>query len=173
MLTFPLNGSYDSSDLTVVGTAFGTSTFVAGTTLQPAGGVLVTLAQPSSICARKPQLLVGSLPQLGNTAFAFWCVRGPRPASSPAGVVFAADSPAPVGQPPILGLDLAFDLSTIAASAVLAPPTNALGNATFPLPIPNQPSLTGLGWVFQFGFLDAQCGAQGITTSDGLQFVIQ
>lgn len=173
VLTFPLNGSYDSSDLTVVGTAFGTSAFVAGTTLPPAAAVLVPLAQPSSNCARKPQILVGSLPQIGNPAFAFWCVRGPRPATSPAGVVFAADSPAPVGQPPVLGLDLAFDLATIAASAVLAPPTNALGNATFPLPIPNQPSLVGLGWVFQFGFLDAQCGPQGITTSDGLQFVIQ
>ena len=173
VLGFAFNGNYDSIDGTLLGTTFGTTALVPGATLTPTTSTLLTLAVPSSNCTRKPEILVGSLPQLGNSAFAFWCVRGPRPAASPAGVVFAADSAAPPNQPPILGLALAFDPTTIAASAVLAPPTNALGNATFALPIPNQPTLAGLGWVFQFGFLDAQCGPQGITTSNGLLFAIQ
>ncbi len=173
VLVFPMNGNHDSSDGTVVGAPFGTVAFTAGSTLTPVAPLLFPLATPSSTCAQKPGILVGSAPQVGNTAFQFWCVRGPRPVNSPAGAVFAGASPAPPTQPIVLGLDIAFDLTTLLASVVLAPPTDALGNARFALPIPNQPNLVGVSFVFQFAFFDSQCGPQGLTASDGLLFAIQ
>ncbi len=174
VLIFALNGSYVGDGGSPVGTPFGSINFAPGApglvTVMP---FLLSLGQPTSTCPRSSEILVGSAPLLGNSNFTFWCVRGPRPANSPAGAVFAADLAAPLSQPPILGVAVAFDLATIVASAVLAPPTDALGNAKFVLPIPNQTGILGLGWVFQFVFLDALCGPQGISASNGLVFAIQ
>lgn len=174
VLAFPFDGTWDSTDGTVVGAPFGTVGFVPGTSpLTPVQPQLFALGQPSSTCARKPGMLVGSVPMLGNAAFTLWCVRGPRPANSPAGALYAAGSAAPPGQPSVLGLDVAWDLTTLITSAVLVPPTDALGNARFALPIPSQASLLGAGWVFQYAFFDNLCGAQGFSSSDGLLFAIQ
>jgi hypothetical protein len=174
VLVFPLNGSWDSEDGSLLGTPFGNATFAPGApTLLPIPAAVVPLGQPSSTCVQKPGMLAGSLPQLGNSAFTIWCVRGPRPTVSPAGALFAGALPAPSGQPIVLGLEIAFDLTTLLASAAFAPPTNALGNASFTLPIPNQSSLLGAGWVFQWGFLDTPCGPQGLTASDGLSITVQ
>ena len=173
VLAFPFNGSYDSADGSLIGTPFGTSNFIGGpTTLAPVSPVLVQIGQPSSTCPRQAELLVGSAPLIGNSAFALWCVRGPTPTESPAAALFAATNSA-AGMPSVLGVTLAIDPTTIVASAVQAPPTNVLGNTSFSLPIPNQASLSGAGWVFQYFFLDAPCGAQGFSASNGLLFAIQ
>jgi hypothetical protein len=174
VLEFPLNGSYASADGTVLGTAYGTSAFVPGVTgLGAVAPLTLALGQPSTTCPRAAGMLAGSVAQVGNTAFTLWCVRGPRPTVSPAGALFAAAAPAPSGQPTVLGLSVAWDLTTLITSAVLVPPTNALGNASFALPIPAVPSLAGAGWVFQFAFFDNVCGAAGFSSSDGLLFTIQ
>jgi hypothetical protein len=174
VLTFQLNGTYASLDNTVTGVPFGGVAFVPGApALVPQSAVILSLAQPSSTCARKPVMLLGSLPQVGNTAFTMWCVRGPTPATSLAGVLFAGAAAAPSTQPVVLGLEVAFDLGTLLASAAIAPPTNALGNASFNLAIPANPGLVGLSWVFQYLFLDNVCGAQGFTSSNGVLFAIQ
>jgi hypothetical protein len=174
VLSFPLNGAFNATDPTVVGTPFGTIGFVPGApAIAPVGVTALALAQPSSICPRQPTMLLGSLPQVGNTAFTLWCVRGPQPAISPAGALFAALAAAPPSQPMLLGLEIAFDLSTFITSAAFAPPTNALGNASFNLAIPAVPALAGVSFVFQYLFLDNQCGAQGYTSSNGVLFAIQ
>lgn len=174
VLAFPLNGTYDSTDGTVLGTPFGTSGFVAaGAVLTPVIGQVFNLGVPSSTCARKPGMVAGSAPLLGNSAFTMWCVRGPRPAVAPAGALFAALNQAPPAQPSVLGLQVAWDLTTLITSVAFAPVTDALGNAKATLPIPQQPALIGAGWVFQWAFLDNQCGAQGFTSSDGMVFAIQ
>jgi hypothetical protein len=174
VLEFPLNGAWDSADGSVLGAPFGTSTFVPGVAgLGAVAPLTFVIGQPTTTCARAAGMLTGSVAQLGNGAFRLWCVRGPRPAVSPAGALFAAASAAPSGQPSVLGLAVAWDLTTLITSAVLVPPTDALGNASFALPIPSAPSLAGAGWVFQLAFFDNQCGPQGFSSSDGLLFAIQ
>ena len=174
VLEFPLNGAYTSADGTVAGTPYGTVSFVPGVPgLGVVAPVTFALGQATSTCPRAPGMVAGSVAQVGNTAFTLWCVRGPRPAVSPAGLLFAAAGGAPPGQPPVLGLAVAWDLTTLITSIGLVPPTNALGNASVPLPIPAVPALAGSGWVFQFAFFDGQCGPQGFSSSDGLLFAIQ
>lgn len=174
VLVFPFDGGWHATDGTAIGTPSGAVRFVPGVApLTPVEPPLFVLGQPSSTCLRQPGMLVGSAPQLGNSAFALWCVRGPRPADSPASVLFAAACAAPIGQPSVLGLDVAGDLSTVVTSALQWPATDALGNARFPLPIPSQAALLGTAWVFQWAFVDSRCGAQGFTSSDGLLFAIQ
>ncbi|MEO6595159.1 MAG: LamG domain-containing protein, partial [Planctomycetota bacterium] len=174
VLVFPLNGTYVGDGGSPIGTPFGTITFAPGTTaLIPTMPLLLPLGQPTSTCPRSSEMLVGSAPKLGNSNFTLWCVRGAKPANSPASVAFAANSAAPASQPPILGVNVAFDIFTIAASLVLTPASNALGNSNVVLPIPSQASLIGQGWVIQFAYLDTMCGPQGISASNGLLFAIQ
>jgi hypothetical protein len=52
-------------------------------------------------------------------------------------------------------------------------PTTLLGNARWPLPLPNDPAFPGATLYFQWAFLDSVCGPQGITASDGLQVTLQ
>jgi hypothetical protein len=70
-------------------------------------------------------------------------------------------------------VQLAFDLTRVATEVLLLPPTAGLGNASFNLPIPNQPALAGVMLVMQFGFSHAACGPQGFSASNGLQFTVQ
>ena len=53
------------------------------------------------------------------------------------------------------------------------PPTTLLGNARWPLPIPNDSAFPGVSLLFQWAFFDSVCGSQGITASDGVQFTLQ
>ncbi len=174
VLEFPFDGSHDSADGSVVGAPFGSIAVVPGlATLAPIAPLTFALGAPTSTCSPGPGMIAGSVAQVGNGAFTLWCVRGPQPAVSPAGILAAATAGAPVGQPTVLGLQVAFDLTTFITSFGLVPPTNPLGNAAFPLPIPAVPAVAGTAFVFQFAFLDNQCGPQGFTSSDGLLFAIQ
>jgi hypothetical protein len=173
VLAFPLNGTYPTEDGTILGAPYGTIQFATGqSSLQPVNPALFTLGPSSTSCLREPQLLVASLPKIGNQAFRLVCVRGPTPATSPAGLLFVGASHLP-GLPPILGVTPNIALSSVITSFVQNPPTNQLGNASFQLPIPNQASLNGAAWVFQWIFYDPNCGSQGFTASNGLLTGIQ
>jgi hypothetical protein len=113
------------------------------------------------------------MPTVGNSAFALWATQGPRPANSPLGLAVIAHRGPPAGQPPVLGINLAFDINAIVTTIALIPPTNALGNSRLVLPIPNVPALSGVSLMSQFGYADATCGPQGFSASDGIVFGIQ
>ena len=73
----------------------------------------------------------------------------------------------------MLGVQAAFDLNSVVYQVAILGPTNALRNARWPLPLPNDPAFSNLTLWFQWAFADATCGAQGLTTSDGLQVTLQ
>jgi hypothetical protein len=173
VLGFTFDNHYVEVNHGLIGTPFGTITFAPGATLSYVTATALSVGQSTTTCGRSIDSLLGSMPQVGNAAFAIWCTRGPRPASSPLGLVVAAGAAAPASQPPFFGVQLAFDLSTFLAEAALVPPTGVLGNARFGLPIPNVPLFVGTGFVFQYGFVHAQCGPQGFSASDGIAFTIQ
>lgn len=174
VLAFHMNGIYDETDHNIVGTTFGTIGFT------PSPMALTSLAPLSfqqgaatTTCTRIPEIALGSAPTLGNNDFSLYCVRGPLPANANLGLVVAAFGAAPGSQPPFFGVHLAFDISTVVAQSVLLPATTLLGNARFQLALPNDPSFSGVGFLFQFGFNDTACGPQGFTASNGLLFVMQ
>lgn len=173
VLTFPLDGHLIDTSGAIIGTQFGTMTFVTGAAVTAVPSQISAVGNDSTTCSRAIQALVGSLPEAGNTAFAIWCTGGPRPAVSPLGLVVGAGAVAPPNQPPFFGVDLAFDFSSVLAQVALLPPTNAVGNARFPLPIPANPALAGTSLVFQFGFVDPTCGPQGFSASSGVAFTTQ
>ncbi len=173
-LVFHLNGSYDDESGLVTGAAFGSVNFVASPApVIPYGGAVAQVGQPTSTCVRQCKLLVGSLPIEGNLDYTFWGIDGPPPAQSVVGIVVAAAAVAPSGQPPVLGMELAFDLSTWLVSQTLYPATDALGTARYVLPLAAGQGLAGLTWVFQFGFLDTFCGPTDFSSSNGVVFTIQ
>lgn len=172
VLAFHWNGSYDELDHQLVGAPFGTTTFVAGAPLTVLAPLALPLGSATTNCTRVPTLALGSAPTLGNAAFSLYCTNGPLPASSPLAVVVAALASAPPNQPPFFGVDLAFDLNSVAAQTVLVPATTLLGNARFGLGLPTDPSFSGVSLLFQFAFYDTACGPQGYTASNGLLFSI-
>lgn len=174
LLNFTLDGYEFDVSSGLIGSLFGTSSYVAG-----APGVVgsypsvAAIGRSTTTCGRTIDSLVTSVPSIGNTEFALWAARGPRPTVSPLGILFGAVSPAPSGYPQVFGVDVAFDLNTVVYQVALVPATSLLGNARWQLPIPNDPAFPGVSLVFQWAFLDSTCGPQGITTSDGLQFTLQ
>lgn len=173
VLTFPLDFPIEIGH-GLIGTSFGSVTLVNGapglTPLQPAANLV---GQATSTCATPIAALLGSPARIGNQGFTIWCTGGPLPAASPFGLAVAGSAPAQSGQPPLLGVHLAFDAATLLAQFLLLPPTDLLGNARFPLPLPNAPNLIGGNVVFQFGFVDSQCGPLGYSASNGVLFTVQ
>lgn len=173
-LMFPLDGHTIEVNHALIGTLFGTTTFVNGA--PTVGNVVTSVAatgQSTSTCPRLIESTVGSLPAVGNSAFALWATGGPRPAVAPLGVIVAAGATAPIGQPPLFGVAFAFDATRVLSYTVMLPPTGILGNARFGLPLPNNANFVGARLVFQFGFFDSTCGPQGLTASDGVVVTIQ
>ncbi len=169
VLEFDYDGTYNEFSNGIVGTAFGTIGFAPGNTnLAIVAPNSAVVGMPTSTCATTSEIALGSLPELGNNDFRVWSVRGP--VNSGFGIVVAAVAPAPASQPPVVGVDLAFDLNAVLAQVLLIPPTNVLGNSFFNLPIPNNPGLSGVTLIFQFGFDDVQCGPQGFSAGSGLSF---
>lgn len=172
VLTFPLDGHAVDTSNGLVGVPFGTWGFLQGAPIAPAGLASTWVGVSSTTCARPIDALLGSLPQIGNAAFAIWATRGPTPANSPFGLLFGSVNQAPPGLPQILGLSLAVDPGTLFFQLPLQPPTTLLGNARAALPIPLDNNLVGGTAVFQWGFFDAACGAQSWTASNGIALTV-
>lgn len=172
VLTMPLDFPIETGH-GLIGTQFGTVTLAPGATLATTSSQANVVGAHTSTCTRTIQALLGSPAIVGNQAFTIWCIGGPLPAAAPLGVLVAGAAPAPAGQPPVLGVQFAFDVTTLLAQVLLIPPTDALGNSRRPLPLPNTPGLVGTSLIFQFGYFDAACGPQGFTGSSGIQFTTQ
>src|SRR5690606_37619895 len=70
MLVFPFNGSYDTLDGSLTGAPYGTVAFTAGEpTMQVTTPVVFQLGSASSTCTRQAELLIGSVPEIGNLGF--------------------------------------------------------------------------------------------------------
>jgi hypothetical protein len=173
VLTFNLDGHYIDTSHILMGTPFGTIAFVPGPVLTPVGVNGQVVGTSTTTCGRSIEALVGSPALVGNAAFAVWSTRGPRPANSPLALLAAGGLPAPPGQPPFAGVQLAFDLTSYLTAITLVPASGVLGNTRFGLAIPAVPGFLGTSLVFQFGYIDALCGPQGISASDGIRFTIQ
>jgi Concanavalin A-like lectin/glucanases superfamily len=174
VLTFNFNGNYVDSSHGLVGAPVGTIAFSSNTpTLTPMSPVSLNVGSSTTTCLNTIDTHLGSLPTVGNLNFAVWCTQGPAPASSSLGIAVGATAAAPAGQPPLLGVNLIFDLSHVLMVQAYVPGTIGLGNQRFALPIPNVASLVGLGVVTQFGFADSICGPSGFTGSDGIIFSVQ
>jgi hypothetical protein len=172
VLSFHMNGSYDE-ETGLTGTPFGVVTFAPSAPVSPHTPIVLQLGVPTSTCARQAHILVGSAPVVGNLDFTFWAVNGPRSNEAPFTIIAAAGAPAPIGQPPILGLDLAFDAPTLIVTNLVSPGTTWFGTASYVLPLPGTQFL-GLGWVFQYVFFDLVCsGPSMLSSSDGMSFVTQ
>ncbi|MCA8950739.1 MAG: LamG domain-containing protein [Planctomycetes bacterium] len=174
VLEFDFENQYNEFSNNLMGTPFGAVNFAAGAPgLTIEAPSVAVVGQPTSTCARTSEIALGSMPIIGNSAFALWNVRGPTPAVSGLGLFVTAYLPAPAQQPAVFGVNLAFDLSAVVASFPLVPASNVLGNSTFALPLPNNPSISGTTLLFQFGFQDSQCGPQGFSAGSGLSVTIQ
>ena len=173
VITYNLDGDfYDSSSLGLSGTGFGIfNAFVDGPLLLGGGYSASSDFGPSTTtCPRTIDIGIGSLANLGNSAFNIWCTKAPT--SSPLGLFVFAAQQAPV-QPPFLGVTLAFTPQSILTIAAYAPATFGLGLQRQPLPIPNSMALIGFTVFGQFVFFDAQCGPQGLSASNGLTIAVQ
>lgn len=173
VLSFNLDGHYVDTSSGLIGTPFGTIAFAPGPNLTALVFPAVNVGASTTTCARTIVALCGSAPLLGNGAFAVWATRGPQPANSPLALVAAGGVQAPPGQPPFAGVAIAFDMTSYLAAVALVPASGVLGNTRFQLPIPAVPGFIGTSFVFQFGYIDATCGPQGVSSSDGIRFTIQ
>lgn len=173
VLTFNLNGSYQDSSQNLVGVATGAVAFVNAPALTVQYFAGINTGSSTSTCPSSIDSQLGSVPTVGNAAFAVWCTQAPAPATTPLGLGIAAFQAAPAAQPPVLGVNLAFDFTTVALQVVLVPGSTGLGTARMALPIPNNQALIGFGLVCQFGFVDGGCGPQGFSASDGMAFSVR
>ncbi len=174
LLCFSLDGHPIDVASGLVGVPFGTSSFAPGApSLLLTNPAVFAVGSSSTICGRSIDALITTAPAIGNAEFGIWAARGPRPANSALGILFGATAAAPAGFPPVLGVNVAFDLNTVVYQVAILGPTTALGNARWPLPLPNDPAFPGVTLWFQWAFADSTCGPQGITTSDGLQVTLQ
>lgn len=171
VLTFNGNGSYVDSSRGLIGAALGNVPFQPGPALTSLQPVALPIGQSTTACAHSIDLALGSAPVVGNAALRLWCTQVTP--GSPLGFCVLATRQAPVAQPPVLGLLLAFDFASIVAHPLLLPGSTGLGRASVPLPVPNQPAMAGVGFISQFGFIDAVCGPQGYSASRGLVFAVQ
>jgi len=171
VLSWPLDAHPIEVNTGLIGVQFGTMTFIPGPPLVPTSGTSTAVGNSTSNCPRTITALLGSLPQIGNSAFAVWAVRGPLPANAPFAVLFGSANPLPPGVQ-VLGVELAIDPTAILYQTFLVPATGLLGNARAPLPLPLDNAFLGIRAVFQWAFADAGCGPQGFTASNGVQFTI-
>lgn len=147
-------------------TSSGTVTFTANPL------VLTTLAAPSGFptgastpgCLGPLEMSFGSLPQVGNLAFAPMCTQAPPGA----GAFFAVAFQAAAVPLPIAGIDFWLDPSS---STIAFTTANALGTARFPIGLPAWLP-TNFTLASQFAFLDV-CGPQGVTASNALVTISQ
>lgn len=165
VLTFNLNNTYVDSSAGLTGTPTGPIQFVTSSqTLTPRLGNGLSVGQSSSNCGA-PRSAYGSLALVGNQAFSLVGTQGPANA---AGTVLIGTG---LRSSPLSILGILVHADNIQVGITV--PTGSLGNARAPLGIPNNSSLSNVALGAQWVYLDAACGAQGLTASDGLAFVIQ
>ena len=166
--TWALDGhTLDTSGL-LHGTTQGTVPFVANSltlTPYPTPGA-VAFGGPSSNCAPRIATTVASLARVGNGAFGIVCTNAP---ASGNGVLALGAQRLPAAFP-LLGVDVWVNAG---GPLVLANVTSSvLGAARVGVPVPSVPALAAGSVYGQLFWVDAACGARGLTASDGLHVTI-
>lgn len=118
-------------------------------------------------CRGTSVLTIGSIAEVGNTAFALASTRG-APSSASVYVLAAKLYTSPIK---ILGVDLWTDVSSVVT--VLGLPTNSLGTSRMPLPIPNDAKFRNVGLATQVLHLDASCSKGAWSSSPALTFSVR
>ncbi|MCI0587211.1 MAG: hypothetical protein L0323_10265 [Planctomycetes bacterium] len=144
---------------------FAGDAFVTRLDMLPAGASAYGASTPG--CAGPLAIGVTSWPQVGNAAFAVTCASGPSN-----GFGFLGFSSAGLAAPLVFG-GLAAWIDPFAPFFLeIVVPSNAVGAATVPLPIPPDAALAGLQLFVQFAWPDA-CAPGGFSASNALAIVVQ
>ncbi|HKB16191.1 MAG TPA: hypothetical protein VKF62_08995, partial [Planctomycetota bacterium] len=165
-------GNGQSSDFPTTPGAFDTGfnggtldAFVSRLDLLPAGAS--TYGASTSGCAGPLAIGVTSMPRVGNASFAITCGNGPASAFGFFGV-----SSAGLATPLVLG-GLAVWIDPFAPLFFeIVVPSDAVGAALVPIPVPPNPSLAGAQFFFQFAWFDA-CASGGFSASNALAVTVQ
>jgi hypothetical protein len=139
--------------------------FVARLDLFPTGAV--PYGASTAGCAGPLPIGVTSIPQVGNASFAITCGNGPANAFGFFGV-----SSAGLAAPLVFG-GLAVWIDPFAPLFFeIVVPSDAVGAATVPIPIPANPGLAGFQAFFQFAWFDG-CAPGGFSASNALAVTVQ
>ncbi|MCI0585842.1 MAG: hypothetical protein L0323_03260 [Planctomycetes bacterium] len=160
---FPTTGgAYDTTFDTVPGSI---DAFVTRLDLMPAGATPFGTSTPG--CSGPLAIGVTSIPQVGNASFAITCTNAPASAFGFFGV-----SSAGLAAPLVFnGLAVWIDPFAPLFFEIVVP-SDAVGAATVPIPIPANPGLAGFQAFFQFAWFDA-CAPGGFSASNALAVVVQ
>jgi hypothetical protein len=146
-----------------------TAAFLARLTLLPTGAV--AFGASTSGCGGPIAIGVGSMPQVGNAAFALTCANAP-PARPGVLAVATGASAAPV---PFLGAALWLAPGTLVATAAVT--GSARHGASVAVPIPQNGALAGVRFHGQFLWLEPAgpppCPASGVAASNALEVTVQ
>ncbi len=166
--SFNFNNSLDDSSLQfLVGNETGTVPFVPGQALNVASPGGFRYGGATTNCNDALVTAIGSTTRVGNTDFAIYCT-GAAPGTTGAVLLAANQLFAPL---PFFGIDFWVD---VGALIPITPPVSVGANGVAALPIGlSATAQTGLTIHTQFVFIDAACGAQSLTSSEGLTFVTQ
>ena len=139
--------------------------FVARLDLFPAGAS--PYGASTAGCAGPLPIGVNSIPQVGNSSFAITCGNGPASAFGFFGV-----SGAGLAAPLVFnGLAVWIDPFAPLFFEIVVP-SDAVGAALVPIPVPANPALAGAQLFFQFAWFDA-CAPGGFSASNALAVVVQ
>ncbi|HKB17283.1 MAG TPA: SBBP repeat-containing protein, partial [Planctomycetota bacterium] len=139
--------------------------FVTRLDMMPAGASPYGASTPG--CAGPLPIGVTSIPQVGNASFAVTCGNGPANAFG-----FFGTSSAGLAMPLVFG-GLAVWIDPFAPLFFeIVVPSDAVGAALVPIPVPANPALAGAQLFFQFAWFDG-CAPGGFSASNALAVTVQ
>ena len=114
-----------------------------------------------------PQVSINSAARLGNQRFEIVCSNAHPNSQALLYLGFDDQQYFGVRLPVVIGQSQGVDCALRVAPVLITPiPTNAMGTATFPLPLPNNPALNGLELFVQWFPMDPG-GLNGFSTTAG------
>ncbi|MCI0585843.1 MAG: hypothetical protein L0323_03265 [Planctomycetes bacterium] len=159
------SGAFDTSFNTPPGFAPLDDGFILSLDLLPTGASAYGASTPG--CAGPLAIGVTSIPQVGNASFAITCTNAPANAFGFFGVSSAGLTT------PLVFNGLAVWIDPFAPLFFeIVVPSDPVGAATVPIPIPANPALAGVQLFFQFAWFDA-CAPGGFSASNALAVVVQ
>ncbi len=168
-LSFNLNGNYQDTSSGFLGVPTGNPQFgpgPMGLTVAPSGG-----AVGGPITTTCNQLLGGSIGARAVHGSAGFSYIGYDASANTAGVLLLSTGLA-ASPIPLLGIQLNLDLGGLLSFGI--PVTSgADGVSRAPLPLPNDPNLSGAVVAGQWVFADAACSTQGLTASVAIEARLQ
>lgn len=167
--TWNFNNNTNDSSGKNNGVWVGTPQFVTNTlTLRPLPVVSAfSSGNATAACQAAGVLGINSLSEVGNSAFGVTATGGAPMSAS----VFLLSAKAAQQAIKVIGVDLWIDVATLVATFPV--PTNTLGTAPLPLPIPNDAMLRGVTFAFQTLHLEAACSVNPWAATPALSVAIR